>query len=418
MNRVQRRIVSLLCAGAVMAFASQANARIGDFHPRADRSTGAPAPVIGRAIVIERGFDVVYWDSVNGMHTVARGLEPAISSNGRFVTYIGRNGKGCNPVRLYDVRARRGVPLPGLNTGDCNDNPAVSGDGHFLAYESRATAPGDPGGIFLYDVVNQQKIELPEPVGSTSTEESPTLSDDGSLMAFVSGRNGPAFDDIFVADISNPGAPVLIPLPGLNTNEAERDAYMSGDASTIAFVTGPTPGRRVSIYDRASATVVTPPPLSGAYDTFDPALNRDGSLAVVARQAIDLGDTAVALYNRATSKLTRPRVLRSRLGDENPGIADGVELIDDTPPAVKLRCRSPKDDSIKCRLTMSERARVKVVARLDGVTAKGSKRFLRAGTKRVALHFKQDVRGKAKVAAKAVDFAGLVGRAKDEVRVR
>lgn len=407
----------MLCAAAIVALALPAAASASDPVPVVT-SAGVPTPVIGRAMVFARGFDVMYWDSVNGLRTVDRGLKPAISSDGRFVAYIGRGGNQCTPVQLYDVRARSQVPLPGLNTGDCNNNPSLSGDGRFLAYDSSGTAPGDPSGIFLYNTVNQQRIELPEPIQSGSTEESPTLSDDGTLMTFVSGRSGPAFDDILFADISNPAAPVLIPLPGLNSDESERDAYMSGDGSTIAFVRGPFPGQSVSFYDRASGTTVSPPQLSEAYDTYDPALNRNGSLLAVAQQDVDLGDQAVGLFDPATGTLTKPRVLASDLTDEGPGIADPVELIDDTPPVVKLRCKSPKDDVIRCNVTLSEPARVKLKAELGTATAKGSKQFAQAGTKEVDLRFRQEVEGRAKIIARAVDNAGLKGKAKDKVKVR
>ena len=58
-------------------------------------SAAAPKPQIGSAIVFQRGFDIMYWDSFNGLRRVGRGDEPAISSNGRYVTYQRRGGAGC-----------------------------------------------------------------------------------------------------------------------------------------------------------------------------------------------------------------------------------------------------------------------------------------------------------------------------------
>jgi Tol biopolymer transport system component len=416
MKRVQRQIVSLLCAAGIVAFAVPAFAGSSDPLPAA-ASVGAPTPEIGRAIVFSRGFDVMYWDSVNGLRTVDAGLDPAISSDGRFITYLGRVDGQCNPVKVYDVRARSQVSLPGLNTDACNGNPALSGDGRLVAYDSRGTVEGDPNGIFLYDIVNKQPIALPEPIQSGSNDESPTLSDDGTLMSFVSGRGGATFDDVFLADISNPAVPVLISLPGLNTNDSERDAYMSGDASKIAFVTGPSLGQRVHIYDRASATVLSPEQLI-EHDTYDPALNRDGSIAAVAQQDVDLGDRHVALFHIATGTLEEPRSLASDLTDEGPGIADPVELIDDTPPVVKLRCKSPKDDVIRCKVTLSEAGRVTLKSKLDTVKAKKSLQFAEAGSKKIKLRFKREVEGKTTVKARAVDSAGLRDKAKKRVRVR
>ena len=45
----------------------------------------APKPQTGTAIVFQRGFDIMYWDSFNGLRRVDRGDEPSISSNGRYV---------------------------------------------------------------------------------------------------------------------------------------------------------------------------------------------------------------------------------------------------------------------------------------------------------------------------------------------
>ena len=180
-------------------------------------SAAAPKPLQGSAIVFQRGFDVMYWDSVNGLRRVDRGDEPSISSNGRYVTYQRRGGAGCGKVIVRDLRTNRELSLPGIETGSCIEDPHLSGDGHYVAFSSDGKAAGDPSAIYLYDTVAKRMLNLPAPVQSGSFEDSPSLSDDGRLMAFVSGRNTLNFDDVFVADLSrlaSTGTVSLLPTPG------------------------------------------------------------------------------------------------------------------------------------------------------------------------------------------------------------
>ena len=87
-------------------------------------SAAAPKPLIGTAIVFQRGFDVMYWDSFTGLRKLARGDEPSISSNGRFVAYQQRGGSGCGKVVVLDLRSNAKLSLPGIETGSCVSSPA------------------------------------------------------------------------------------------------------------------------------------------------------------------------------------------------------------------------------------------------------------------------------------------------------
>ena len=101
-------------------------------------SAAAPKPQIGSAIVFQRGFDIMYWDSFNGLRRVTRGDEPAISSNGRYVTYQRRGGAGCGKVIVRDMRTNRELSLPGIETGACITDPQLSGDGHYVVFSSQS----------------------------------------------------------------------------------------------------------------------------------------------------------------------------------------------------------------------------------------------------------------------------------------
>ena len=133
----------------------------------------APKAVVGTAIVFQRGFDVMYWDSVNGLRRVDRGDEPAISSNGRYVTYQRRGGSGCGRVVVRNLRTNRELSLPGIETGGCITDPHLSGDGHYVAFSSDSPVSGDPSAIYLYDTVAKRMLNLPAPVQSDSSADAP-----------------------------------------------------------------------------------------------------------------------------------------------------------------------------------------------------------------------------------------------------
>jgi len=79
-----------------------------------------------------------------------RGDEPSISSDGRYVAYQQRGGAGCGKAIVRDLRTDAKLPLPGVETGACITDPQLSGDGHHLAFSSQGTAAGDPSALYLY----------------------------------------------------------------------------------------------------------------------------------------------------------------------------------------------------------------------------------------------------------------------------
>lgn len=395
----------------------------------ASTAFAAPQPVTGRAIVFDRGFDVVYWDSVNGERKIGRGLEPSLSSDGRYIAYVDRDGPAalCNAIVLHDLRERRDLPLPGINTDDCKNNPRVSRDGRFIVFSGNGTSAGDPTGIYLYDVVNQRRIDLPEPVNSPSTEGWPSLTDDGRLLAFVSGRNN--FDRIFLADISavpSGGAATLLPLPGLpmGPDDSQRAAEISGDGSTIVYGYGFLTAGSVGIYDRTSSSNATPAVLAQSGDTFQPGINSAGNLVVVARTPANSSTSEPHLFDRGSGALTRLSILDSSVSEDELDIADPVTLADTTRPRIKIRCKSRarKPRRIICTVRSSEAATGKLVVRRGKrAVGKGKKlRFKAAGRRRVVIRSRVVLTKRTKLVARAKlkDSAGLGATRKARFRVR
>jgi WD40 repeat protein len=381
-------------------------------------SAAAPKPKQGTAIVFQRGFDVMYWDSFNGLRRVDRGDEPAISSNGRYVTYQRRGGAGCGRVIMRDLRTNRELSLPGIQTNSCVTDPHLSGDGHYVVFSSDSTVSGDPSAIYLYDTVAKRMLNLPAPVQSGSSEDSPSLSDDGRILSFVSGRNTLDFDDIFVADLSaleSTGSVSLLPTPGLVTGGAQSDAVMSGNGSLIAFETGRTLELDVQLYSRSEGRMLNAPALSAGLDTYDPAPTPNGGAVLVANQLKDLGDRSVYRFGVGNGSFARLGALKSTLTDEHPSIAEPVELVDRTAPVVNLRCKPAGGGRLRCTIRSNERANARVTLKLAGSKAKKKLGLKPGRNKRFTLRSR--VTGRGKLSAAVSDPSGNTARKRARVSV-
>jgi Tol biopolymer transport system component len=363
-------------------------------------AAAAPKPLTGTAIVFQRGFDVMYWDSFGGLRRLDRGDEPSISSNGRFVAYQQRGGSGCGKVVVRDLRTGKKLSLPGIETGGCVSDPQLSGDGHYVTFSSEGTAAGDPSAIYLYDTVAKRMLPLPAPVQSGGTEDSPSLSDNGRLLAFASSRIPVNGDDIYVADLSaleTTGTVSLLPTPGLPTGGDQTHPYMSGNGSLIGFETGRIilRERDVQLYSRAENRLIDAPVLSAGLDTYDPAPAPNGSSLLLTKRITELGDTEIYRFSLGSGSLVRLGALRSDLGDEHPSIAEPVEIFDRSPPQVKLSCKAIGGRKLRCTIRTNERATARMTLKLGGTTKKTLK--LKPGrNKRFTLRAKATGRGKLK----------------------
>ena len=381
-------------------------------------SAAAPKPKQGTAIVFQRGFDVMYWDSFNGLRRVDRGDEPAISSNGRYVTYQRRGGAGCGRVIVRDLRTDRELSLPGIQTNSCVTDPHLSGDAHYVVFSSDSTVSGDPSAIYLYDTVAKRMLNLPAPVQSGSSEDSPSLSDDGRILSFVSGRNTLDFDDIFVADLSaleSTGSVSLLPTPGLVIDGAQSDAVMSGNGSLIAFETGRTLERDVQLYSRSEGRMLNAPALSAGLDTYDPAPTPNGGAVLVANQLKDLGDRSVYRFGVGNGSFARLGALKSTLTDEHPSIAEPVELVDRTAPVVKLRCKRAGGGKLRCTIRANERATARLTLKVAGGKAKKKLGLKPGRNKRFTL--RSGGTGRGKLSAAVSDPSGNTARKRARVRI-
>jgi Tol biopolymer transport system component len=277
-------------------------------------------------------------------------LYPAVSANGRYVAFVSRatNLVGGDTNGRYDVFVRdRGsgvtervsVSTGGTEAnGDSYGKPAISADGRFVAFASRASnlVPGDTNGesdVFVRDRLLGATERVS--VSSTSLQANggsyqPTISATGQVIAFASGASNLAVGDtnqrrdVFVRDRGNGTTQrVSVSLTGAGGRNPSQAPAISADGRLVAFeslaknlvprdsnnvedvfvrnlATGKT--RRVSVSSNGA---------EGGGRSEDPGISADGRVVAFASTSSHLvrGDTNgvedVFVHNRVTDRTQR-----------------------------------------------------------------------------------------------------------------
>jgi Tol biopolymer transport system component len=228
---------------------------------------------------------------------------------------------------------------------------ALSADGRFVAFESRADnlvagqAEGNAGpDVFLYDreagtTTLVSRSALSAVTTGNGPSRSPVLSADGRFVAFVSeagdlvaGQVDPSSDlDVFLYD-RELGTTALVSRTALSAvtagDQPSRSPVLSADGRFVAFVSRATNlvplqadtslSNDVFLYDRvgATTTLVSRTSASGATtgneSSDSPSLSADGAFVVFVSPATDLvggqvddnGQSDVFLYDRVAATTT------------------------------------------------------------------------------------------------------------------
>jgi hypothetical protein len=111
--------------------------------------------------------------------------QPALSGNGRFLAFVS-NRNGDRKIVLYDLQQRRFMDLPRLNQREAiAESPTLSRTGRYIAYI--ASDQGRPE-IELYDRVTKRSEVL---TGNyQGWVRNPSLSPDGRYLTFETSRRG------------------------------------------------------------------------------------------------------------------------------------------------------------------------------------------------------------------------------------
>jgi Tol biopolymer transport system component len=110
--------------------------------------------------------------------------QPALSGNGQFVAFVS-NRKGDRGILLYDLKRQQFVDLPRLNRWDAvAERPSISNTARYIVYV--ASGSGRPE-VELYDRVTHQAQVLTS--GYRGWVRNPSISPDGRYVAFELGRD-------------------------------------------------------------------------------------------------------------------------------------------------------------------------------------------------------------------------------------
>ncbi len=129
--------------------------------------------------------------------------QPALSGDGRYLAFVS-NREGTRSLLMYDLQERRYVLLPRLNRRDAiAESPSLSYTGRYLAYIASDSARPE---IELYDRATQQAQILT--VGYRGWFRNPKISPDGRYIVFETGSRGQ-----WDVELLDRGASVELDLP-------------------------------------------------------------------------------------------------------------------------------------------------------------------------------------------------------------
>jgi Tol biopolymer transport system component len=270
---------------------------------------------------------------------------PSISADGRYIAFrsnasnlVPGDTNGTEDIFVRDrqtnTTTRVSVASDGTQGNDFSDNPSISADGRYVAFESYASnlVPGDTNAtydIFVRD--RQTNTTTRVSVASDGTQGNngssyPSISADGRYVAFASiagnlvpgDTNG--LYDIFVRDRqTNTTTRVSVATDGTQGNDYSLNPHISADGRYIAFesaasnlVPGDTNGTNdIFVRDRQTNTttrvnVASDGTQGNGYSAFS-SISADGRYVAFASYANNLvpGDTNGA-YDVFVATLSLP----------------------------------------------------------------------------------------------------------------
>jgi Tol biopolymer transport system component len=111
--------------------------------------------------------------------------QPALSGDGRFLAFVS-NRSGTRSILMYDLKQKQFVNLPRLNRQDAiAESPSLSYTGRYIAYVASDSARPE---IEIYDRATQQPQVLTP--GYRGWFRNPSISPDGRYVVFETGTRG------------------------------------------------------------------------------------------------------------------------------------------------------------------------------------------------------------------------------------
>lgn len=119
------------------------------------------------------------------LNTPYQEQQPALSGDGRLLAFSS-NRAGSQGLYLYDLQARRGIDLPGLNRrGASAESPSLSYTGRYVVFVTQA---GGRSALMVYDRATNRSEFLAQ--GYPGQVRDPSISPEGRFIAFQGDRQG------------------------------------------------------------------------------------------------------------------------------------------------------------------------------------------------------------------------------------
>ncbi|HEY8583294.1 MAG TPA: hypothetical protein VIL49_10110 [Capillimicrobium sp.] len=293
--------------------------------------------------------------------------EPSVSADGRYVTFTSAadNLSALDDDSVTNVYLRDRltgttvlVSRNGAQGGDADSTaPVISADGRFVAYDTAASnlsgadQPGFGLDVLVYDVALgtnalASRADGVNGLGGTGHSHSPSISADGSRVAFqshadnLSAIDQDAHNNIFVRDMVA-GTTELVSQGAAAADDSSYNPAISGNGQVVGFSSDATnlgdanPGFR-DVFTRNVETDVTtyvsratgPGGVAGAGSSDRPSLSHDGRFVAFDTEAPNLvSDDVDAAARRVLrrDRLSQTTILVSRAtganGAANTGFA-------------------------------------------------------------------------------------------------
>ena len=229
----------------------------------------------GSKIVVERGGSIGLYDqqghelanfTAAAIGTTGTLWKPAISGDGHIIAFWSSDLSspgGAGQLFTYDLSTATIRSIASTATDAGNSAASFSADGHYVVYQS--DAPGGHSEIYLYDLrAGQVVFHTANPAGSYS----PVLSPDGHFIILASDARLTADDknavtDIYVIDVTDPSHPVYKLVSVLDDGTQGNDASNLGGTISAG-------GQFVAFGSRASNFSTGDGPGSGDIFVVDP----------------------------------------------------------------------------------------------------------------------------------------------------
>ncbi len=275
-------------------------------------------------------FDVFVKDMITGQVTLVsqaaggvsgngRSTAPALSADGRIVAFesladnlVPGDTNGLPDIFVRDLSTGAvtlaSLTADGAQTDGMSVSPLLSADGSRLVFTSAATnlVAGDANGemdSFLKDLTTGEVTLVSQGADGTRPNRlsgGTALSADGGKVVFVTAADNLVpgdtndTDDVFVKDVAT-GALTLVSQTagGVRSNGWSGDARMSGDGTTVVFV--------------STATNLVPDDTNGLADVFAKDLTT-GEITLVSRSPDDQTGSGVNLGDPASVSFDGGRV--------------------------------------------------------------------------------------------------------------